>query len=526
MKEWIAAIGLALLLFGLSYTPFVRNYVTSPKDLYYIGSIDYPLDLVGNLTYVMEGYRGHWQKFQKYTTTQPDNPTWLKFEYMLVGQSARLVHADPLLWFYVTRFLLSVGLLTTVYFVLQSVFSDKNKRVLAFALSLFATGISLPWLDWPIWKRMSGDGGVWQRITAANHHYVLGSICVLLAISFFAYALDHPRKTVALVFACIFLFVSTMVFAPGSVLVLCTLPIFVVLRLFQHKGWGNAILTDCILLAIFASSSLLPFLYIHFMSGLYEYNQYDKTELLWRVGLNAWEYLLAVGPVYVLSLFAIPTILKKRATLLLLFVPWIIVHPLVGLLLASRLGFNPARIFFSPYYVIYAVLATVGLITITKNKIIAWCIVAIIFGLSYQTYAISWEYEKTCFCEKSGYDYGYPKKDVMNAIFWLRDNTKENDIVLSAYFAGTLIPSFAGNRAYNSWWFYLTDPPTLDAAYQNTQAFYSGNMSTSQALSFLQTHHIRYVFWGEHEREFGKILQYPFLKGVYKNASVSILTVF
>lgn len=136
--------------------------------------------------------------------------------------------------------------------------------------------------------------------------------------------------------------------------------------------------------------------------------------------------------------------------------------------------------------------------------------------------------EHLCFCAGASFDFGYPKKTIINGIFWLSKNTKPGDIVLSGYFAGTLIPAFAGNRVYASWWYRLIEPPTVGQTEMNIAQFYSGKISDTDARTFLRQTHIAYVFYSEQEQGYAggkQTLDYPFLFPVYENAGTVIYSV-
>ena len=138
-----------LVYLFLSYWPIIRSYQTAPPDRYYWGSVDYAIDTVGNMTTVREGYLGHWQRFSKITSTIEGKPSLLKFEYILVGQIARMTGVDPLVMFYVTRAIISLVLIGVIYFLITRMFAAAVDRWMAFMFVLFATGVTEVWKVWP-----------------------------------------------------------------------------------------------------------------------------------------------------------------------------------------------------------------------------------------------------------------------------------------------------------------------------------------------------------------------------------------
>jgi len=117
----------------------------------------------------------------------------------------------------------------------------------------------------------------------------------------------------------------------------------------------------------------------------------------------------------------------------------------------------------------------------------------------------------------------YPLVEWMDAIRWLKDNTKREEVVLAEITAGNYIPAYSGNTVY------FGQSNTVD--YEKKQIlvdkFFKGEMTKKDATDFLDQGRITYIFVSFQEREMlgdKKIEEiYPFLKQVYSNPSVSIL---
>jgi hypothetical protein len=500
---WVALGILILNLF--SYVPTLQNYVHAPPDRYYWGgSVEEPIDAVGNLDTIREGYLGDWYRTPPDTSTISTVPTVLKIEYILIGQTGRFLHIDPLLMYYISKILLSAATMLVIYTVIRSVFATPAERVVSFLLTLFATSVIVP-APWSqnILMNFPADVSVFIRFTSAAHHYLLGILLSITSVFFLGKALDNPRHIRFLLLAIALGIASGLTNAPSIVPILLSVPVFFLIRTAQYPL--KKILTrETPLLASYVIGVSLSFVYLKYMSQFFNYDALARTEQM--VGFNPVPelYLFAVGIPYVLSFFAIPYVLKKKHTFLTLLLPWIIVHPVATFIIAPILNMNKSRLFLTAYFVVFAILATAGLSYIASlirrihpvKNLTFWVFLAaavVTIGSGFFAYKESSARLKVQYTIEEDFSFGYPKRKFMDAVWWLRDHTKKNDIVLSDIYAGTLIPAFAGNRVLISFWFLIESPELFYKTYPQVLKFYSRAMTDTEASAFLHSNSISYV---------------------------------
>lgn len=510
--EIIGITILTVILFAIPYVSLWKNFRMVPSGRYYFGSVDYAIDVLGNFDTIRQGFLGHWQRTPNKTVLLEGKPTYLKFEYILIGQTARATHTDPIVLYYVTRAVISLLTVGMIIWLVYHVFSRPVDRIVSVVIIFFGTGITEFWKNYPmrVMDVMPGDTLVFERLTTAAPHYLLGILLPLVSIYAFAQFIDR-KKFIFFIISVISGMLATFIFSPSMILVAAVLPLVFVKR----RAFREAII-------LYAIVSLLPIGYIRYVSQFWDFNVLSKTESVVPFRLDPWQYLFVVGVPYLLSLFAIRPLLRSKNTLFLLFIPWVLMHPIAALALANVAMVNPSRFFFGPYFVIFGILATIGLRYIAKTKKIVY-ILGILFlvSSSYYSYGASLQYTRVCFCNVQFFDYGYPKKDLMDAIFWLRDNTKESDVVFSGPYAGVLIPAFSGNKVYTSFWLRFMDETTFSKTESVVHQLYSGSIRREEIRALAGG----YVLFGDEERQIaGNNTQvpYPFLQQVYESGQTRI----
>jgi hypothetical protein len=544
MKRWLYServwiLGSTILLLLLSYVPIVRTFSETPQELWYWGAEEYPLDLTGNLSTVRQGYNGHWLATLNYSSTTPIPRSLVKIEYIIIGQIARVFHADPTVMFFVVRGILSLVYLSVIYTIIGSLFTRKRDRIIAWILILFSGSIMRPGDYHGFFYTAAIETLVTYRLLLAMPHYLIGNICGLLSLVYLVKTMEHPNNVRTFILSVVAGAISSLTYAPTMVLILLTIPLYVLVWFIREKmSKTGDVRIPCPLGVLFAYVSfvIIPILYVKWVTAyVWEgFRAISHIEKLNPFTLLPGEYLLDVGVVYVLAFIALPEILKSKNTLSIFLFFWIIIHPVAIFFISGLLDLNTIRFFLTPYIVVFGILAVYGIQRITVLVPVRWK-TTLTIGLAVITLlagAVSYQanYNRThlCFCMQPYHTYAYPTKSVMNAIFWLRDHTKEDDTVLSLYYAGNLIPAFAGNCVYISWWYRLAELPNVYSMETSVADFYKGDVPVETAKKFIDTNHISYVFWGEEERAqapIATILPYPFLKDVYNTAGTVIYRV-
>jgi len=538
--ELLWVLVLILILNGASYIPIWQNIQNAPANRYYWGGMtEFPIDATGNLATIREGYDGSWSRFAWETTTiRSSIPSALKFEYILIGQIGRLLHIEPLTMYHLSKFVISTVLLLFIWLLLCTVFQTTFERLTGFIFSLFATSVIISnGSDASFLTYVPSETYVFSRLTIVAHHYLLGALFSLMSLYLLSRALDKNNIKYLLCAGAIGI-LGGLAFAPSMVLALLALPIFLLIRLLKRPS-KTSFMRDCLLTGSFAGLTGLSLLYLQYMTQFWDYNTLTTTEQIVNFSIQPINYVAMVGIPYILSIIAIPYVLKKSNTFLLLILPWVIVHPIAVFLISPIFKINLLRFFLSTYFIVFSILAVSGisfLIIVLKRWIRTKYLPLLVFGVitiitlasGYGAYIVSWNALKVQYNMPESWTYGYPKREFMEGVWWLRDHTTDKDIVLSDPYSGTLITPFSGNPVFTSWWFRLVSPSLFYSYYQPLSAFYNGIMTDAEARNFLQSNTISYVMVRFDDVDFPsppRGLPYPLLTQVYANPTVIIYKV-
>ncbi len=528
-----------VFLLFCSYGPIIHNYQAALTGKFYFGQSDYPLDMLGDLAYVEEGISGQTLASFNYSTLLGSHPSIVKIEYIAIGLAGRLLGISSLSAFLWGRLVISLAVLAAIYLVIRSVFTTSFLRVTSYLLVLFGAGIILPGAV----NHFAGyDQQVFTRLTQAMPHYLLGAGATVVSLYFLARTLEAPKRTVFFYLSLLSGVVASLVYAPDTVLLISGFPLYILFDMLSSMVTSGRVRINLHRIGIlftYAGVTLIPILYVRYITTTaWSDIRTAHMETLFPFYIPFAEYFTVVGMTYVLSLIAVPSVLRKGKPFFLLLATWLVMHPVGEYFISPILHLNYFRYFLTPYYVAFGILATQGAVVASawirrripkipeRRAAVAIILFTLLTGIG--TYISVWRMEYVCYCVAPPLDFAYPKKSVMDGIFALRQYTRPDDIVLSTYFAGTLIPAFAGNRVYVSWWYSLIDPPEAAVTDADLTAFYGEAMTSAEAHAFLKREHISYVFYSDQEQILtpgDKHLDYPFLVVKYDKDGTIIYNV-
>ncbi len=532
MKRVVAVCSalIAMVYFAGVYGPIFHNYQAAPKDVYYFGTDGYPLDTLGSLDLVRQGYNGQWTAHMRYTSVWEFPKTFVKFDYILVGHVARWLEIDPVTALHVSRIVTSIAFLVCLYYVIRYVTPDPMTRIVAFLLVVFTTSFPFPGHNSSFTMIATS---VFYRFGLYPQHYIGSGLCTIISLYFLSRAAESAGNWILLGLASVFGALGAFLFGPNLLLVVGALALYFMIFLVWKplrvslKGKHIPFVWMVSMFVYYAISIAIPLVYIN-IHWLSQGGPDGGMEYLNPFWIPVFHFVAAVGLVYPLAFFAIPTLVKNRNKLLILFALWLIVMPVSVYVLPAMVGLNQYRFFLTPYTVPFGILAAIGIaeisrwihgrLSIVPRAIVSLVLVSFVIAASLSIYKKSFIVD--CFCTVPAFS--HPSSDLIAATGWLKEHTQPHDIVLSGLVNGVFIPAFAGNDIYMNWWLYLSGRPNSSVIIATADTFYQGRMTPQEAYAFVRDYHIAYVLVGADEP---KNLPYTILVEVFRSGSTVIYKV-
>jgi len=267
------------------------------------------------------------------------------------------------------------------------------------------------------------------------------------------------------------------------------------------------------------------------------------------------EYVLAIGPIFFLAPLGLLALLFSKTSLLrlpalttrptthnspspqiqnslllgLLFLSWILSFFILIFYSYPFLTISQVRFMQNFIFIPFGILGAVGIVwlanllksllhlSVSLNTLFLILITLTIVP-SLPTYYRSMEIKLTIF--KPDDILIFPKKNWVEAIRWLGQNSNPNEVVISAYHAGHAIPYLGGNTVYvGHIWATLDRKNKEEKLYQ----FLKGEMTEEKAKAFLNEARASYLFFGYQEKIYGlQPEKMAFLNKIFDNTQVQI----
>jgi len=542
-KKYFLFIFVFLMLF-LSYIPnlyeasVVRLF--PPDRIMIQGEHIYTYDYNTYLSKIRQGQEGRLSVVDKYDNHPQEKGVFLQMFYLLSGRLTKVFGFSPTLSYHLLRTVMAFFWIITII-VLNIFFLNK--------MFLINLGIALSFLtaSFPIFYRFQNQWwigqhmGWWQeldilkRISFIPHdtiNYIFISVFTVLLSQ-----IDKNKKYFN--FLCILLFVSVFIQPSGAILFAISWVLYNLIKYFWFKSLTNDLIVDKLKqTAVIFISIFIPLLYIKSATSIYPWKSLLDFDQNNRLVFSIKDYILALGPVFFTGIAGLILVLFKKRQELLSLVTWIIgVSILLNLFkffpYQSELRFvqtaNHIPLVILSVYLFYELWkkkkAVIKIVTVTMVVlIIINGLTQVYFSLKSQAQFINQRALATLPLVPYPPQVMYPLTDFYNGLKWLEKNTDHQTVVLSKITAGNYIPAYSGNFVYLG---HGAETPNYDDRTKKVNEFFSGNLSEKQALRFLKTENISYVFYGPQEKEnsIKEISVYSFLTPVYKTTLVIIYKV-
>ena len=536
-----------LLAFSFLFLSFLPNiYEASvsnllPPDRTMVwGEHSYTYDYNVYLSKIRQGQEGRQTVIDKYDNhPQQKKGVFLVMIYLLSGKISSIFNLTPTLTYHLLRVFTSVFWISMIIF-LNVYFLKKT--------SLINLGVVLSFLtaSFPLFNRFQDQWWItfymnwWQELDILKRiSFVPHDTVNYIFIAIFTILLGQVDKNKKyFVLLCILLFISVFVQPSGAILFAISWTLYFLIKYFWFKSLANNSIVDKIkqTVVIFIAI-IIPLLYIQSVTSTYPWKSlidfHTKNMMVFEIK----DYILALGPIFFTGVAGgLMALIKKKQEMLGL-VTWIIgvsiafvlfkFFPYQSLRFVQTSNHIPLAILSA--YLFYELWKSVGSgIRVTKIIIFIIIMLIIINGLAQSYFSIKSQdqfIKQRAMATLPLVPYPpqvmYPLNDFYNGLKWLEINSDHQTVVLSKITAGNYIPAYSGNFVYLG---HGVETPFFDNRIIKADEFFIGNLTEEEAIEFLKTENISYIFYGPQEKEnsIKDIGTYSYLIPVYQTPLVTI----
>lgn len=514
---------------------------------------NYMFDYNFYLSRIRQGSEGRWLISEKYFD-EPHGGSLFQIVYLYMGKVGSIFFLDPTSIYHIARvffgfvFLVMIGSYCLHFF--------KGKWVIiGFLLIVTASSFPIPMIinGFP---RFGTYMGWWSAIDSLQRitflpHILIGQIGLLFFIRQFS---EHNDISIRrwIILGILGFFIG-LVFPPTLIIIYVyffVLDFMYIITLCLQKSFNFKVFFIRKLLPqiIFVVFSFPIFFYLQLMFAVMPWKALALFDVQYRIQLDYVEYILALGPVFFLGTIGIVWAIMKRDTRLYPPIAWVFSVFILFRIFEYVPQQSPSRfteaLLNIPFGILSAYLFWQIIILIDRanffskklQKILRVGIfsllgVIIFFGLGVMVSMVFWLTDQAhakrtgTYTVPLGTQIVYPLTDFMKGIYYLRDNTEKNEVVLAYITAGNYIPAYSGNFVYLG----HANTPDEPAKEGIAARFFKGQMSSNEAKQFLKDRRISYVYFGIQEKELGGLSEllsyYPYLREVYVNSGVTIYRV-
>lgn len=540
-REWIIALLIALAMTAILTIPYLLGYNLARPGSVFTGLVMNPEDSQSYFAKMLQGYDGHWRYTIPFTPERHE-PAFVGGFYLALGQAARWFNLSLDYIWNGARVVADIILFLFTFTFISTFLNNKLQRWTAFLLAILGSGLGwllfalnkVEWLGaFPVDFKMPEAHLFFSALTFP--HVAVGTTILLLSFWLLLRALHGADKSwiftilaglANLLLGIVYPFLIFLVVATAGLywLYLC-----IQARKIQWRQMG-----------FIAIALLIPLP----LNLYYAYIQINNEVF------RAWSdqaltlsppfphYLVAYGIMIFLAMLSLVRKDYSDGIGIKAFLwAWIIA---AAILLYAPL--NPQRRYVQGIQVPLAILASVGLIKVaipwlldtrpirrlvdrprySRDGLVKFLIFAFLLFMSISNLYVLLDVSFT-----AGIRQPYPffrSRQEVDAIAWMKANTKQSAIVLAAYETGNYLAAHAGNPVVVGHWAETID---WNRQLEQTIRFYDEKTEDEWRQEFLNSNEVSYVWYGPQERRLGNFnpLKAQYLAPVYSVGDVEVFSV-
>ncbi len=509
-KEYLWASLIAFIIVSLSNL-YLFMGVTNPKSglVFLERRVINSQDMYTYVSFIEQARQGR-LFFENLYTTEHQTQTLIRPSYTFLGWIAALFGMSSVTAYHVGRILFSIPFFILLYILISNFFSTPKRRLLAFSVTLSATGIG--YLTQFLLPQAS-DLWIPESVTFLSlqeaPHFILSQALMILAFLcviklFMNYGVNNGIRSKIFLGILALTLVYLGLEHPYD-LCIVTLTVWVASAWLLIKSKSNKIPVNRNYLKIIAWVIMLV-TGATAVTFLYQY-----VETIFNPTLGSWaaisdspipmEYIAGFGFLLLFGMIGLEIFLRRLSMKDILIASWVgcgfvlLYAPVffqrrlseglaIPISILSTEGILVTALFLSKFAIkkakIFVFYTMVCLITLTM-------IPGTLIGISSDITTINAD-------SRAGYYY-YILVGELHGMRWIRDNTSSNDIILTNWFYGNILPGISGRKVFFG---HKAQTKQFDEKVAAANKFLL-DKNTNEAVSFLKKNRITYIYLGNND---------------------------
>jgi hypothetical protein len=507
---WIIWLALAVL----TTIPYVAAALRTPTGFVFSGVLTAYDDTFTYFAWMRLGADGHLLMCDPFTS-EPQHCEFFLPLWSALGLASRVTHIPIALTFHGTRLLAALGLMIVAKGVAKTVI--RSRRRMRFSLWLYVMSGGFGWLVYLLKNRgdvydVAGASGsadlnlpeaIAFRSVFSQVHFIVGATLVSSAIKLFFSAIIEKKTNRGLIAGVLASLLAVV--HPYMVVVVCGVAGVTLISMPWLNKTGKAVGATYYSTAgaalAFCAGTIPGLAYAFYLNRsnevLHEWLRVTDT-----FSPPPWEYALGFGIVGVLAVVGFPLMWNRPAPYGRLLIMWVLVQ--AALLYAPM---SIQRRFVEALQLPLAIAATVALFWIARRTIrgpraagkrTILLVGTLVFASLTNIGFLAGQMAARGAGSGSTDPRRYLPADLVTAFDWLRANSEPDAVVFSSYLTGNVLPSATGLRVFLG---HYAQTLRSDEKGAQVTSFYGNEMSDNTARKLFGEHRVRYVIYGQFERE-------------------------
>ena len=491
-SEWVRVWALALIVVAVTSVPYALGFARSDARHMYSGATLDLVDYNSHLAKMQQGARGEWRYLLLFTSEEQAGG-YVQTFYIALGHLACVTGLSLPLVYQAARVVCALAMMVAMYTLIATLISARPLRWIAYLLACVGSGLG--WLQLVI--APTPPGGIspidfWLMdgfpfFGALTFPHFTASVALMALVFVGVLALFNRLSWRTAAWTALGSFALTVIHPFSGGLVILVASVYAALRVILRLSPWTRPIPILSVLALPAAPVLVYDAWLFSTQPVFRgWSQQNIT-----LSPPPLYYLISYGLLIVLAIFGGVSLMRRRDAKALLALAWIVV--VVPLLYAPT---NLQRRFLEGVMLPLCVLASVGAVSVLRQLVRArqWrrrvLLLLVALALPSNLVLVAGT-SVASFMQSSSVFY---PGDVIAAVDWLGANAGPDDVVLSSFPVGNLIPARTGRRVVLGHWI-----GTLDYApkTEQVQPFFGREMPDEVRRALLHDYRVALSLWGQ-----------------------------